>query len=379
MNIERDFCSGCGACSDLCPCNAITFKTDEFGFKYPQIDSQCCSKCGICEKYCSFKPENIIKHDFKAEYYAAYNTDASELYESTSGGVFFILAKYIIKQNGFVCGALLNDELRVVHELTDSIEICRKMRGSKYVQSDIGDCYKSVAEKLTSGFPVLFVGTPCQCSGLKVYLNFLKINCDKLIICDFVCHGVASPQMFSDYIDFCEHKSSKKIINHIFRDKKKGWHAHVETNVFSDGSIDSDSYESQIFKSIFYSHMALRPSCYECSFSDVERVSDITIGDCWGINKSHPDFDFNTGVSLVMINSETGKKCFDCLSGMNVIPICITDTEQPNLYSPSIKPVAYDEFCKKYVEKGFYGIIKKYFHYGFVYSAYRYLKKILKV
>ena len=205
----------------------------------------------------------------------------------------------------------------------------------------------------------MFTGTPCQCDSVRKYLNLKKIELTNLVLVDFICHGTTSPVLFSEYISYYEKKKNKKIVDHLFRSKVNGWTNHTEMNVLSDGTTDYQSYESQLFKAIFYSHLGLTEGCFECRFTSTNRISDITIADFWGIKKHHPELFDENGVSFVLINSLKGQNVFEHCKDIKTQRVSVTDTEQPSLQKPAERPEEYSVFWKDYRKNDFDYIVKK--------------------
>lgn len=301
-NNKKD-CNGCGVCSSKCPKHAILMKKDEEGFLYPIIDKQKCINCGICRKVCPnvyYKnSENISKA------YISYTKNDIDKKNSASGGMYYAIAKYVIGLNGVIFGVAYDNNLVARHEYAETIEEAKKFRGSKYVRSDLNNSYKTVEKFLKDDRYVLFTGTPCQCQGLRSYL---KNKYNKLITCEIICHANPSPLVFELYKNNIESRYSKKIKKIDFRSKENGWHNQTPIIEFDDASmIEDNSY----FKS-FVGEMINRPSCYDCRFCTIDRHSDFTIGDAWGINKIDQSIkDDDTGLSLFVVNTEKGFKIFD--------------------------------------------------------------------
>lgn len=294
-------CNGCGICAIECPTNAIKMVEDDEGFFYPQIDEKKCIKCNKCKSICS----NYNNSNGNERTYMAINKNKEELRKSASGGMFYILAKYVIEKNGVVFGVEYGENLRVQHNYYETLEDCKKFQGSKYVRSNVGNSYIKVREFLEQDRYVLFTGTPCQCNALKTYL---KKDYKKLILCDIICHANPSQKVFDKYICELEKQNNKKIIDIKFRDKIKGWKSSMPVIYFEDGS----TIENKIFYESFVGELFDRPSCHECKFSISDRITDFTIGDFWGIDKVIPEIeDENTGISLLSVNSEKAMKIFE--------------------------------------------------------------------
>ena len=297
---DKKECNGCGLCELECPVKAIRMVEDQEGFLYPVIDKEKCINCKKCLKVCSNHNDGT---DLNLAY-MAINKNIEDLSNSSSGGIFYLLAKYVIEQNGVVFGVEYNDKMEAQHNYYDDLKDCKKFQGSKYVRSNLNNMYIKVKENLLNGKYVLFTGTPCQCQGLK---KFLKKDYNNLILCDIICHSNPSPKVFKKYISELEQKYNKKIVNFIHRPKDKGWHPISSTVVFDDGTKIDDS----LYFNAFGLELLGRPSCHQCKFTERKRVTDFTIADLWGVEKILPDMvDDNTGISLICINSEKAAKIF---------------------------------------------------------------------
>lgn len=300
-NKVKKECNGCGACALVCPKNCIKMVEDGEGFLYPEIDKDKCVKCNKCRKVCSNFNEKKEKNE-KA--FVAINNEKQQLKESSSGGMFYILAEYVIRNKGVVFGVKYNENLEAIHAYAENMEECRKFCGSKYVRSNLKDSYVEVKKFLKDNRKVLFTGTACQISGLKKYLNQ---EYDNLILCDILCHANPSPKVFKLYIKNLEKIKNKKVKCVWFRSKENGWKNQTPIIEFEDGNKEEeDSY----FKAFVY-EMINRPSCYDCQFASKMRISDFTIGDFWGVEKVFQDIETEGGVSLLNVNSEKGLKIFD--------------------------------------------------------------------
>ena len=308
MNILKNYfesydkkdCNGCGACSLRCPKNAIIMLEDEEGFLYPKIDKSKCINCGLCKKICSNNPD-INQYNIKV--YAAKNKSNEDLKNSTSGGVFKVLASNIISKGGVAFGVKDNKDLYVYHDYAENMNECKEFSVSKYVRSDLKNSYSKVEKFLNDGRYVLFTGTPCQNYGLKKYL---KKDYEKLILCEIICHSNPSPKVFKLYKENLEKIYGQKIKKYYFRSKNEKANNRPYI-LFEDGTIK----EYQLYNTAFNSMLISRPSCSNCNFCGMNRKSDITIGDFWGIEKILPNFNKYNGVSLLCINSKKGMKMFE--------------------------------------------------------------------
>lgn len=297
-NTKKD-CTGCGVCSLRCPKKAITMTIDEEGFLYPKIDKNKCINCGICKKICANKPEKNL-YDIKT--FAVKSKNNTIRKNSTSGGAFKEIVKYVLDNKGIVCGVEFDKNLNVKHTFSTTMKECQKYSFSKYVRSDHIDTYVEIEKKLKNKQLVLFSGTPCQCYGLKKYL---QKEYENLILCEIICHSNPSPMVYKMYLNGLEKKYNKRIKEVHFRTKNEEYNKpHV---TFEDNSKIS----IQAYNNAFNNMLISRPSCANCHFCDKNRKADITIGDFWGIEQIHPDFYDNNGISLVCINSEKGLKVFN--------------------------------------------------------------------
>lgn len=372
-------CTGCSACLSVCPKGAITMEYNERGFLYPKVDANKCVKCGICSKVCS----KLEKKDFFEEYHKAYavklKSNVKRL-NSQSGGLFTSFAETIIENGGIVYGAGFDAFNHVRHlriSTTDGIDNLKK---SKYVQSYIDDTYKNVISDLKNGKIVLFSGTPCQVAGIESCLRVRNISMDNFYSCDFICHGVPSPKLYEKYLEFLEKKNGK-IKTFCFRDKKvNGWHDHFESYVLDNN--EEEKKISCVYSDIFSSNLALRKSCETCQYASKNRPSDITMGDCWGIEKIKPDlWNDNLGVSVCLIQTKKGLELFEMSkSKLDYFEIDSANYSQPNLLAPSTVPYQKENFWNDYIKISFEKLLKKYSVYGGIIFKIkrRILKKIRK-
>lgn len=299
-------CCGCTACKSACPKQCISFYVDKEGFQYPIVDKDNCIKCDICEKVCPYLKDSANKKPTGV--YAAKNYDSIRQV-SSSGGIFTALAKSIIKQKGVVVGAAFDDEWTVKHIIIDKETDLLRLRGSKYVQSNLGETFLRTKTILDTGQLVLFSGTPCQVNGLK---NYLRKEYNNLLCVEVICHGVPSPLVWKTYLSSI--KQPDKNLNNInFRDKRRGWLNYGFTLFFNDGSEVYQNRERNLYLKGYLSNTFLRPSCYNCPSKEGKSGADIALGDYWGVNNYHNEIYDNKGVSLVMLYTEKGKELFDGL------------------------------------------------------------------
>ncbi len=333
--IDKSKCSGCCACMNVCPKKCITMKYDNEGFLYPEIDETSCVNCGLCEKMCQSEQPIISSNQPKA--YACYNNDEQIRADSSSGGMFTLIATEIINRGGVVFGAGFDDEFNVRHISIKRVEDLSILRGSKYVQSTIGNSYREAETYLKDNIPVLFTGTPCQIDGLLHYLNR---DYENLYTQDFICHGVPSPKVWQKYIKFRENKAGDKVKSVSLRNKKNGWQTFSTLFQFTNEAIYDKIFSEDLFMQGFLSNLYLRPSCYDCQSKTLNRNSDITLADFWGIDAVEPDMFDDKGTSLVFVNTLKGHSLFEAISNK------ITLKE-----SRVTEAVAYNSAAYKSVEK----------------------------
>lgn len=304
---DKHNCCGCGACAQKCPKQCITLKQDSEGFLYPEVDSEKCIDCGLCEKVCP------VQHPYEArmplQTLAAINMDDKIRLESSSGGIFTLLAEDVIKQGGVVFGARYDEEWQVTLDYTEIIEGLAAFRGSKYVQARTGETFKLCESFLKESRKVLFSGTPCQIAGLK---HFLNREYDNLLTVDLVCHGTPSPKVWDLYLKEVVNSVST-ITNISMRDKSRGWNTFsflMNYNKDDETITLSAPFNKNDYMWAFLKDMILRPSCYFCAVKELKSGSDITIADYWGIQSVAPEMNDDKGTGLVLINTEKGRVCF---------------------------------------------------------------------
>ena len=308
--IDKKDCNGCQACGDICAAKAISFKTDIEGFWYPEIDRGKCTDCGMCDSICPELNASGVKRNCASEpdVFAAYNRDEGVRLDSTSGGIFSALAEAMFKKGGYVGGAIYNDDYSVCHFVTNKATDLNKIRSSKYLQSSAAGFYIEVKKLLKAGEQVLVCATPCQIAGLR---SFLRKSYDNLIACDFVCRGVNSPKVFLKYIEMLNKKYNSNASKIKFKDKTFGWHRFSMRVDFENGQrYCKDRYNDPFFVGYLQNGNFTRPSCYDCKFKGTDSFSDITLADFWGIENHAPEMDQDKGTSLVLLNTNQGKRNF---------------------------------------------------------------------
>ncbi len=295
-------CTGCGACVNICPKDAIEFKNDEWGYYRAKVDPEKCVDCGICVKTCpAIKlPEN--NNSLSAECYEFIANDENILMNSSSGGIFSVMAKELFKKNGMVGGAAWTEDFTVKHILIDNIKDLPKLQKSKYLQSYIGTVFRDVKQNLEKGKDILFTGCPCQIAGLKSYL---RKEYDNLITVDLLCGNAPSPMFFQKYLS----ESFPEGLNQYnFRSKVHGYTAECISIVKKDGEkLTLRGPKEDAYQRVYHNHTMCAPHCEKCKYQTLPRFGDITIGDFWGISGKDKSIDVSKGVSVVLCNNEKGK------------------------------------------------------------------------
>lgn len=305
---EKETCTGCHACATKCPKQCIKMINDTEGFWYPQINQEECIDCGLCEKVCPIITPLKFEDHFNPVAYACYNTDEKMRLESSSGGVFILIAEAVLKQGGVVFGAGFDKDFNICHQSVEHVEDLDKLRMSKYVQSKIGETYKEAEAFLKENRMVLFTGTPCQIGGLKAYLGKPY---DNLVTQDIICHGVPSPMVWESYLAFRKKSDGGCAARRIaFRRKDFGWKRYSVSISYGNDTEYRQDLTQDLFMKGFLRDLYLRPSCHACAFKSVKRHSDITLADFWGIENILPEMFDDKGTSLVLIQSEKGKTLF---------------------------------------------------------------------
>lgn len=320
---DKKQCCGCNACAQICPTKSIVLQEDAEGFAYPQIDSTKCVECQLCEKVCPIIVPQVSRSigatENKAYAIRALNTELR--LKSSSGGIFTLLAEKVIDDGGVVFGAAFDQDLLVHHTAVETIEELEKLRGSKYLQSKIKDTFSQAKSYLENDRTVLFSGTACQIAGLK---NYLRKDYSNLYTIDILCHGVPSPLVWKKYIEWKEKQYQSNVTQVAFRNKNQGWKRFSVLLEFSDNSAYEKVFTQDLFMSLFLDNICLRPSCHDCRYKSMDRPSDITLGDCWGIEKTHPEIDDDKGTSIAVVHTERGEYLFSRIEDL-------TDSYQASL------------------------------------------------
>lgn len=305
---DKTRCCGCAACVQRCPKRCIAFKADSEGFLYPSVDTARCVECGVCEQVCPVLHPGSSRQPQAC--YAAAHIDTAVRYASSSGGVFTALAASVLSSGGVVFGARFAADWSVEHAYTETQEGLSAFRGSKYVQSRIGDSYRQAESFLKEGRVVLFTGTPCQISGLRRYL---RKDYERLLTMDFICHGVPSPLVWHHYLQAVRPESSGASLRDIsFRDKVHGWHRYSMTIRYDYATVSHPFLEDPYMRGFLF-NLFLRPSCYACVVKSGSSGADLTIGDFWSIGHYHPELDDDGGMSSILVHTSAGVRALENL------------------------------------------------------------------
>ena len=347
---ESNSCCGCAACVHICPKHSISLQEDKDGFLYPKVDMGTCIDCGLCEKVCPMI--NQESECLPLATYAAKNDNETVRLRSSSGGIFTLLAESVIGEGGVVFGARFNEDWEVVHDYTDTIEGLEPFRGSKYVQSCMGESYRQVENFLKADRKVMFTGTPCQIAGLR---KFLRKDYNTLLTIEVVCHGAPAPLVWRTYLNNEITKCGTDLsgvegIN--FRDKLTGWKTYSLSVKLSKNIVSSSLSKDNDYMRAFLSNLSLRKSCYNCRAKSGKSGADITIGDFWGIENIRPEIDDDKGLSLVLVNSPKGMASLKTLS-CEFVPVGFDEAVKGNsAYYHSVSKPVNREFFFHCIRKG---------------------------
>ena len=352
-------CCGCEACVQTCPKQCISFDEDAYGFRYPTVNPDVCIQCGRCTKVCPML--NASTPHQPATVYAMQHPAENIRQQSSSGGIFTLLAQEVFARNGVVFGARFNSDWEVVHDYAETMDALQPFMGSKYVQSRIGMSFVQAKDFLKSGRWVLFSGTSCQIAGLR---RFLGRDYDRLLTIDVVCHGVPSPLVWRKYLEVIKAKSTDATtqITHIaFRDKATGWKKSsltikgTTTNRQEAHTLLHERCDRNVYMRLFHHDLTLRPSCFNCPAKEGKAGSDFTLADFWGIAKRAPELDDDKGTSMVMVNTEKAASLFANLEiSRQEIPYSFAVQENPSIvHCSSTKSNVLQSFWKHFNKKEF--------------------------
>ncbi len=327
---KKAMCCGCGACADCCDAGAIEMARDKEGFFYPRTDKSKCTSCGRCDQVCPVNKS--VAADCANQYFGMRAKDSQLRYSSSSGGIFSIVAQYVLDRQGSVYGAGYKENMEVAHQEVRSLAELGSIKRTKYVQSDLQGIYKKIQQQLKQGQWVLFCGTPCQTQALRLFLNH---SYEKLILMDLVCYGVPSPGIWQDYVKYLEDRHGGTMTDFSFRDKRNRDHGHTRSFIINDREY-ADSLFSDAYCKLYFGNYILRPSCHECQFCTVEKNSDFTIGDFWGMEHVRPDLDDGMGTSLVILHTDQARAIWDEIKEQAVWFACEKEQMlQPRLLEPT--------------------------------------------
>lgn len=332
-------CCGCRACEQVCPTKAIIIQEDNEGFLRPHINENKCINCKLCEKHCDFNNEGQDLYSQPKKGYAAVAKDKKILDSSTSGGAFISICM-AIEPEAIIYGCAYGDDLKVCHVRTEGVKNAGIFQKSKYVQSDVLDTYSMAKKDLDEGKTVIYSGTPCQIAGLK---SFLRKNYERLYTIGLICHGIPSQKFFDSYINYLEKKNNMKITRYSFRERKLVLGETVKGIAFGNGEKRKfRSWGQDYFMNLYLKGKCYRADCYECVYANEQilRPEDITIGDCWNIEKQIPILNADKGVSTIIMNTKKAMSIVEPLGQyMDVyeVDVSILAKNNPNLTRPTKK------------------------------------------
>ena len=373
---DHDQCTGCMACVSVCPKNCIQSKRDKAGFEYPSIDFNKCINCSKCRNICPVanKPKDTNQ---QPNAFAMQNKDEQVRLESSSGGCFTVIAEHIIDMGGVVFGVGYDSSFNAINKSCTTKADLTELRGSKYVQSNVQNVYTEAEVYLKQGRTVYFTGTPCQIGGLKAYLGQDYGN---LYTQDIICHGVPSPNLWNNYVEYREQIAGSKATNVQFRDKSLGWDKYAMLFEFDNQTNYNQRVTDDIYMRCYIMNMAMRKSCAECSFKQVHRQSDFTIADFWGIDKVCPEMNDNKGTSLLLVHSDKGQKLLSDISDRVIIKQVdfeLSIGSNPSMIKSVKLPPLYNMFMKDLPKMRVDKLINKYCGLGFMSRLRRILAKYL--
>ena len=368
----KENCCGWTACASICPYNAITMVDDLSGFLYPKVDLSKCVDCGLCVKTCQFKKGYERYENFETPIvYAGRQKQLEEIAKSQTGGLAALIYENFLSTGGCAYGVVFDSDQNIMFSCAKNVDETQQFRGSKYVQAEIQNVFLQIKEYLKNSQKVLFIGSPCQVAGLKSYIpnRFHK----ELLTVDLVCHCNTSPRLWKSYILYLEQKYHSKIVKADFRNKRFGWHKCLETYNLANGKeIVTKSYDY-----LFFKHLSIRPSCTICPFTNLHRVGDVTIGDYWGWEKNHVEWNDDFGINLILINSSKGTELLKLITPkLDLIQTDTRDCLQPQLINPIQKNPLQENFFKDYHNKGIKYVLYKYGDLNYLFRFKRHLSCI---
>ena len=306
--INKCECCGCGGCCNACRTNCITMQPDSEGFLYPICEEYRCDYCSRCAIICPVRYPK--QRAVTPKVYACFNNNTEERFSSTSGGIFSLLARKIIDENGVVFGATFNKKYEVVHGSAETITDLARLRGTKYSQSRMGNAFEQIQTALRQNRKVLFSGTPCQIAVAK---NYLGRDIGNVLLVEIVCHSVPSPGVFKYYVNALQRCYGQTIKSIDFRKKEPSWKNSQVVIEFENKTISESVYQN-CFTCGFFNGLYSRPACHHCPSKGEFSASDLTLGDYWGIETAHPNMDSGMGTSLVLLHTSQGEEAFQSIA-----------------------------------------------------------------
>ena len=390
---DKKDCCGCWACANACPKQCITMVEDNEGFRYPQVDASLCIGCNVCDKVCPLK-KPVVNEEVPLTY-VVQNKDRDVRRHSTSGGFYSAISDYVVNRGGVVFGAAFEADYVVRHSYAETKAGCVKFQVSKYVQSLIGDTYAQAKRFLEAGRMVVFSGTPCQIAGLYGFLRNKKY--EKLITVDLVCHGTPSPLLLTRYLRYQEAIHGSKVVDWKSRDKFYGYDYSTTNIEFENKNISyHKGSEADILFRLYFKNICSRPSCYQCHFRTLHRMSDFTIFDCWDAPSVNREFD-DSGATNVFVHTHKGQSLFEQLkayfiwSESNIDDVVMRDgimikhnvpaNPRREEFFKDLNTLSLDEVEKKYLNcsilKRFIAKSKPFLYYIKVFKLYMFVKNKL--
>jgi len=377
--IDKNKCTGCKLCGDVCTQNAVSFAEGKDGCWFPEIDDSKCSHCGLCEKKCPAL--NIVKAENynNPKVFAAWSVNDDIRYDSTSGGIYYEIAKAFIESGGYIAGCVFSDDYKsAMHIVGNTMDDLRRIMGSKYFQSDTAGIYNKIKYLLSQGEKVLFCGTPCQAAAVKAFLGRQTEN---LYLLDFICKGINSPKAYRAYISELEKKYGSPVKTVRQKSKKTGWQSLATNIVFQNGrEYHKDRYTDWWIQGYTCGNLFMRASCEDCPYKELPRLADLSFGDFWGINGCS-DEDLRKGISVILVNSLRGSKLLKmAYKNIHLEERTLDDVIKgnPYLFGQAVHKGNREKFFELLDEKEFSTAVKEVYTESFVQKIKRYAKLILK-